>query len=422
VVRGVKKLPVLYIYRRTNDAGQELRYSLRSLKNIKNFNGKVFVAGDTEDWFTNITHIPIKASHYSPYKDAENRMVAALNDQRLPDDFIFMNDDFYVTEPAVVRDMNWGEISDDQPRSFHRKALLHTKKWLQERNLPTLNYGLHVPMIINRQRRFDVHQKIKTTVDNRPLLARTVYGNMFNLGGEFYEDRKTKTSTLPEGAFISTQGFTAELHKLFPDPSPYEGEFSLPIVHMIWLGSEMPERYKRNKQTFEKAGYRVKVWTEPMPGMVNRDIYDRMTTWAGKSDVMRLEILLKYGGLYTDTDSYLVSRFPTDRNLVVMTSSSGFIANETIYATKDHPAIREAVEGLRKHVERLPSRVFIWDIAGAKYLTPIFKKYSHIKLTRSQVGRQRTSKSVIIHQYDGSWVAGGTRKAQIMDKGHWIGE
>lgn len=193
-----------------------------------------------------------------------------------------------------------------------------------------------------------------------------------------------------------------------------------PTVHFIWLNPPCP--YLTNIKSYAQRGYKTKLWTT-MPNMINQDIFDAMNTYAGKSDVMRLEILYRYGGLYTDTDSRMIRPLPITKDLVCMTSASGYIANETIYATKEHPALREAVYGLRanilKHMDK--GECNIWELAGATYLTPIFQKYDHIQLPKTIVSRQRsvTRRTSIYHQYHGSW-SKGIRKGEKQLIDFWL--
>lgn len=189
-------------------------------------------------------------------------------------------------------------------------------------------------------------------------------------------------------------------------------------VHIIWLGSKVPIKYLNNIRSYEKL-YNVQLWTEPIQ-MINEELFNRAKDYALKADIMRLEILMQYGGLYTDIDSYIKTPLPIDSDLVCMTSASGYIANETIYATKGHPAIIEAVEGLKDHVNNLKEDVNIWDIAGATYITPIFRKYEHIKLPHSVIGKEKHKPKCISHTYDGSWVK--ERKETKQPLNYWLNE
>lgn len=190
------------------------------------------------------------------------------------------------------------------------------------------------------------------------------------------------------------------------------------IAHFIWLGSPLPERYKKNILTYQRFGYEIMVHTEPLDDMYNRDIFDAMTTYAGKADVMRLEVLYRYGGLYCDVDSIMKRPLlPNGYELILMTTPNGFVGNETIYATKNHPAIKDAIELMKANVMSL-NDCNIWDIAGATFLTEILTKYPHRRLRQGEVGKRTKNASIIEHSYDASWNTG--RKSEKRPLAHWL--
>jgi len=83
-----------------------------------------------------------------------------------------------------------------------------------------------------------------------------------------------------------------------------------PIIHLIWLGSEPPaqvnlvvESWKKHHPTWE-----VKLWTEKELETLtwttphSETVYKQGKNWAEKSDILRLELLYQFGGIYSDTD------------------------------------------------------------------------------------------------------------------------
>lgn len=194
-----------------------------------------------------------------------------------------------------------------------------------------------------------------------------------------------------------------------------------PTVHMIWLNPPFP--YRRNMRSFQRFDYKVNLWGKPK-GLVNQDLFDAMKSYAGRADILRLELLYKHGGIYTDADSKMVRPLPLKADLVAMTSASGYCGNETIYATKGHPALKEAVYGLREHVKDnilTKDECNLWEIAGATYLTPIFEKYDHVRLPKEVVARKRRThpETSIVHEYRGSW-AKGIKKSQKQPIDYWL--
>lgn len=79
------------------------------------------------------------------------------------------------------------------------------------------------------------------------------------------------------------------------------------IFHQTWLGDDpMPERYINFRNTWLKnhPDWKHILWTKQnMPKLINKHIYDQMTNYAEKADIMRYEVLYQYGGWYADGDT-----------------------------------------------------------------------------------------------------------------------
>lgn len=215
------KYPIVYTYKKTHDGGLELKHSIRSLKNLKSWDKKnIFVVGDSEPWFKDIIHISKKRLG-TTYVDQEYAMYQVLTDERVPEDFIYFMDDIYITKTTELQYLHWGEIKK-RNNGYHDKQKQATKLWLQEHGYSTLDYELHVPMLLNKHKRMEIYKILEPTFKTMILKPRTLYGNIFNVGGFFYEDRKTKTYELPKAPIISTHYYTSELAKLFSEPGNFE--------------------------------------------------------------------------------------------------------------------------------------------------------------------------------------------------------
>lgn len=210
----------IYIYKGTSDKGQELRHSIRSLSNVKNWNGEVYVCGDSENWFKGIKVIDNFIPSKDPHQDAFNKR-HAIAVSYAPDDFIYMNDDIYITEETIVEPLHQGSLLSEVSPNNWQKIKNRTKTFLNTCGIKDpKDYDIHVPMILNKQKMAEVisiQQGIEHT-----LAFRSLYGNLYKIGGIHYEDRKTHSDQLLDGRFISTRSFTRELEKLFPEPSNFE--------------------------------------------------------------------------------------------------------------------------------------------------------------------------------------------------------
>jgi mannosyltransferase OCH1-like enzyme len=89
-----------------------------------------------------------------------------------------------------------------------------------------------------------------------------------------------------------------------------DAELKIPkIIHQIWLGSPIPESFIDLQQSWIEAhlgrGWSYKLWTdEDVTNMqlYNQEFYDATDNYGVKSDILRWEILYKYGGVYVDMD------------------------------------------------------------------------------------------------------------------------
>ena len=82
-------------------------------------------------------------------------------------------------------------------------------------------------------------------------------------------------------------------------------------IHYIWFGGEKNEITKRAIKTWKKRApeYQIIEWNEyNLPNYKNKFYQAALKNkdYAFASDYARLEILKKYGGIYMDTDMYLL--------------------------------------------------------------------------------------------------------------------
>lgn len=168
--------------------------------------------------------------------------------------------------------------------------------------------------------------------------------------------------------------------------SPYfidgaqEGEKKIPrIVHQIWIGdqSKIPQRLI---DTWKMPGWEHRLWSEKEIDafeLKNRKLYDYFMgkkCYYGASDVVRVEILERLGGVYIDADTERLA--PIDEIMEdctfwsVWSNTEGRVANGVMAAIPEHPIIvnyREQM-GLANVVEP------VWStIGGTLFSEMIFK-------------------------------------------------
>lgn len=225
-------MDVVYVHKH-GKSDDELRYSLRSLKNMPHDN--VYICGDLPEWASeNIIHIPDRKYDWSimgnKFANQEAKWFTVCNDPRVSDNFIMMNDDFFVMKPIdSMPTLHRGRLhragSSD---SHYYRTLAYTREFLiRNLVLAPLNYELHIPMVINKTKRLAVSYFIhRHFVRGQIVQMRSIYGNMFDIGGKLSEDVKNVDNY--DSVFLSTDEDTfpgdigIHIRNTFPEKSKYE--------------------------------------------------------------------------------------------------------------------------------------------------------------------------------------------------------
>ena len=113
----------------------ELRYSLRSLSKISGI-GDVFIVGEKPDWLRNIIHIPRKDIPFRKEYSIYTKIMAAVNDDRVSNCFLFMNDDHFCLQDMDVTEVDnyaSGTLEDEYNRrhGHYKAACKNTLEFLE---------------------------------------------------------------------------------------------------------------------------------------------------------------------------------------------------------------------------------------------------------------------------------------------------
>ena len=90
------------------------------------------------------------------------------------------------------------------------------------------------------------------------------------------------------------------------------------IIHYVWSGADYPDYIKHNIETWKKYApdFEIVQWNEnnwnPNYNTFSKYFYD-MNKWGFVSDVVRLDVLERFGGIYLDADVELTQ--PIDQFL-----------------------------------------------------------------------------------------------------------
>ena len=200
-------LDVVYLVKQEG-SNEELRYSLRTLKNLPH--RKVWIFGDIPEWCQNIEARPMKQHGRSKWEKSNDSFIEACKEEELSENFILMNDDFFIMKPVGELDYFFCGTLAQRIRtlvgkygtSSYSQMLRHTVDLLEANGKPTLNYALHLPMIFNKEKVLKLKEQFPDEVINRAL-----YGNWYETGGKNRADCKiyqTYARPNPKIDFLST--------------------------------------------------------------------------------------------------------------------------------------------------------------------------------------------------------------------------
>lgn len=216
------KYPVVIPYIHTRDCGLELKHSLRTLRNMANWNGDVYVVGDKEAWFSDKVKYIALSRTAGAYVDQVKKLLKVI--ELMPEKFISSMDDIYVTEPTKIGVYYKGEL-DESGKGIHARSKKFTQDILTGSGLTDLkDYECHAPMLVETDMLRETLEFIVNQPQANRLQWRSIYGNTTDQEAVLFEDKKTKTTELMDGAIISTNFYTPELYLRFPNKSEFERE------------------------------------------------------------------------------------------------------------------------------------------------------------------------------------------------------
>lgn len=177
------------------------------------------------------------------------------------------------------------------------------------------------------------------------------------------------------------------------------------ILHFIWLG---PIPVPRSIQTWKNMhpNWKIMLWTEEKlkeKYMVNRLIYDLPNKkYNQKSDVVRLELLYRYGGVYIDADIVCLSPidnlFKNKTEMLFVQEKLGLMSNSIIASTPKNRTILNLMQKIKKEFTDTKA---VWKSTGPGILTNFLteKKIIKIPSSHTKIDIISQSKNIIVLPY-----------------------
>lgn len=162
------------------------------------------------------------------------------------------------------------------------------------------------------------------------------------------------------------------------------------VIHYIWLGGKKNSIVEKSISTWERAApnFQIREWNETnLPNFTNQFYRDAMAShdYAFASDYARLKILEKHGGIYIDTDMFLLSnpnKILKNRDLVFGIQDKNMIFSTSFIAsTPNQEFIRKALK-VYEQTEYTPKTL----VANTELLSPLmFETYGFKHVAKTQV-------------------------------------
>jgi hypothetical protein len=149
------------------------------------------------------------------------------------------------------------------------------------------------------------------------------------------------------------------------------------IMHYIWFGPAMPILYQKWQKEWKKqhSEWKIICWTEDLikrefpNGLYNQTTFNYaklFKNYAKMSDVLRYEILYRFGGLYIDSDTINFENIENLHNSFDFYTGLEEIhyevelGNGIIGSQKDHPILKYCMEKIKEY-ETVAPDLSLWD-------------------------------------------------------------
>lgn len=131
----------------------ELRYALRSVEKHLTGYGDVFIIGEKPDWLRNVIHLPCPDYGDKTFDKEHNiycKIMAACADDRVTEDFLFMNDDHFLMQDYEAGKFPYycyGWLNEYMTVTDYKHTVKNTAQVLPE-NGPY--FDIHCPVLYNK--------------------------------------------------------------------------------------------------------------------------------------------------------------------------------------------------------------------------------------------------------------------------------
>jgi GT2 family glycosyltransferase len=157
------------------------------------------------------------------------------------------------------------------------------------------------------------------------------------------------------------------------------------IIHQVWIGTKpapvtLMNTWKDKHPNFEYIHWNEEEFIKRNMTFKCQDKINEIEEICGKADIIRLEILYKYGGIYIDADSICIEPFD-DEILSKKCFASweheeirkGLVSNGTMGFPAKHPLVKTAIDWINTNeVSQSKTNLMAWQCVGPGLLTRMY--------------------------------------------------
>ncbi|MCA9770542.1 hypothetical protein KC460_04195 [Candidatus Dependentiae bacterium] len=160
------------------------------------------------------------------------------------------------------------------------------------------------------------------------------------------------------------------------------------IIHQIWIGTEVPQEFRAFQQSWKliHPDWCYRLWTQDDIrgfGFKNIEYITKSRNPAEISDMMRYEILYRYGGVYVDMDQECLRAFDElhrlfDFYIGIQPLDSGMVqlGIGVIGSVPGHPLVRELINAIKYNWQQFEGKQAVTQRTGPVLCTKVFLKYA----------------------------------------------
>lgn len=159
-------------------------------------------------------HVRVDQTGRTKWDKVRNMFLQACNNKEITDDFILFNDDFFVMKPtdeiptlyrcSLDKHIQILKAGCNGNTNEYTKLLINCKNRLEKTNATLNSYELHTPFVFNKKKLLQMLERYPDA-----HCTRTMYGNLYNIGGKQASDIKIFTSK-PDFDYKNSQFLSTE--------------------------------------------------------------------------------------------------------------------------------------------------------------------------------------------------------------------